>query len=634
MEFLDPSIRSNGFIYAKIFGGFEKIRNSIADLVAIARMLNATLVIPEIQETLRSKGISSSYTSFSYLYNEEQFLAALKNDVIIVKTLPSKLKEARKQKQFPTFKPSRSASSSYYIDEVLPALKEAKAVGLVISDGGCLQATLSPSLAEYQRLRCRVAYHGLRFREEILALGHEVVKRLRASGQPYLAYHPGLVRDTLAYHGCAELFQDVHSELIQYKREQLIKQRIIREELSVDSHLRKINGSCPLMPEESLLGEVALRDNLCLLIERSSLTAGRNLFSEQNLCSSPIEHELSLIAYYIASITSQPLQQHIFFQPVGLLLRAMGYPPQTRIYLAGSEIFGGQRVLIPLRAMYTNLVDQTSLCTKQELLSLWGPENLLADDAVEPLPSKNAKQLKEEWDQAGPRPRPLPPPPGRPFYHHEKEGWYGWIAEKDVEPEPSSMDLRRKTHRLLWSALDYIVSVEADAFFPGFHNDGSGWPDFSSLVMGHRLYEMASLRTYRPDRKYLAEMFNSSSDNLYHPKRSWILSVREHLNKSVGEEGLLRELRSSKPTALLSHPVPECSCQTSNSDVVLASVYGNVVECPSWMEKGISLQDPISGQNDSQEDELELDRQLEPDEDGSTQTKPSIEVDEEMDPDD
>ncbi|XP_074310703.1 protein EMBRYO SAC DEVELOPMENT ARREST 30 [Silene latifolia] len=568
-SFPDPSTRSNGFIYAKIFGGFEKIRNSIADLVAIARMLNATLVIPEIQESLRSKGISSSYTSFSYLYNEEQFVAALKNDVIIVKTLPSKLKEARKQKQFPTFKPSRSASPSYYIDEVLPALREAKAVGLVISDGGCLQATLSPSLAEYQRLRCRVAYHGLRFREEILALGHEVVKRLRASGQPYLAYHPGLVRDTLAYHGCAELFQDVHSELIQYKRAQIIKQRIIREELNVDSHLRKINGSCPLMPEE-----------------------------------------------------------------VGLLLRAMGYPPQTRIYLAGSEIFGGQRVLIPLRAMYTNLVDQTSLCTKQELLHLRGPENLLADNTVEPPPSKNAKQLKEEWDQAGPRPRPLPPPPGRPFYHHEKEGWYGWIAEKDVEPEPSSMDLRKKAHRLLWSALDYIVSVEADAFFPGFHNDGSGWPDFSSLVMGHRLYEMASLRTYRPDRKYLAEMFNSSSDNLYHPKRSWILSVREHLNKSVGEEGLLRELRSSKPTALLSHPVPECSCQTSNSDVVLASVYGNVVECPSWMEKGISLQDPISGQNDSQEDELILDRQLEPDEDGSTQTKPSIEVDEEMDPDD
>ena len=31
--------------------------------------------------------------------------------------------------------------------------------------------------------------------------------RLRAWGQPFLAYHPGLLRETLAYHGCAELFQ-------------------------------------------------------------------------------------------------------------------------------------------------------------------------------------------------------------------------------------------------------------------------------------------------------------------------------------------------------------------------------------------------------------------------------------------
>jgi len=31
--------------------------------------------------------------------------------------------------------------------------------------------------------------------------------RLRSLGQPFLAYHPGLLRETLAYNGCAELFQ-------------------------------------------------------------------------------------------------------------------------------------------------------------------------------------------------------------------------------------------------------------------------------------------------------------------------------------------------------------------------------------------------------------------------------------------
>lgn len=33
----------------------------------------------------------------------------------------------------------------------------------------------------------------------------------------------------------------------------MIKRGIVNEELSVDSHLRRENGSCPLMPEEVCL---------------------------------------------------------------------------------------------------------------------------------------------------------------------------------------------------------------------------------------------------------------------------------------------------------------------------------------------------------------------------------------------
>jgi hypothetical protein len=185
---------------------------------------------------------------------------------------------------------------------------------------------------------------------------------------------------------------------------------------------------------------------------------------------------------------------------IGLLLKEMGYSTETMIYVAGSETFGGQRILIPLRANFSNTVDRTQVCTKQELSDLVGPETPLPLNPFQPPPTKSEEQLKEEWNRAGPRPRPLPPPPDRPIYQHEKEGWYGWITESDTEPDPSSVDLRNQAHRLIWDALDYIVSVEADAFFPGFHNDGSGWPDFSSLVMGHRLYESASSKTYRPDR--------------------------------------------------------------------------------------------------------------------------------------
>ncbi|KAK1365804.1 hypothetical protein POM88_041365 [Heracleum sosnowskyi] len=69
----------------------------ICDLVTISRLLNATLVIPEIQESTQSKVISSKFNSFSYIYNEEQFIEALINDVIIVKSLPLTLKAAWKR---------------------------------------------------------------------------------------------------------------------------------------------------------------------------------------------------------------------------------------------------------------------------------------------------------------------------------------------------------------------------------------------------------------------------------------------------------------------------------------------------------------------------------------------------------
>lgn len=569
----------NGFIYAKIYGGFEKIQSSICDLVAVARLLNATLVIPEIQATTRAKGISSKFKSFSYLYHEEHFIAALSNDVPIVRGLPKDLREARKKIKFPTVSPKNTATSEYYTTEVLPRLAKSKVIGIVINGGKCLQSILPASLEELQRLRCRVAFHALKFRPEIQSLGSQIVERLRASGRPYLAYHPGLLRDTLAFHGCAELFQDIHTELIQYRRNQMIKRGTVKEQLSVDSVSMKINGSCPLMPEE-----------------------------------------------------------------VGLLLQALGYPSTTIIYLAGSETFGGQRVLIPLRAMYANLVDRTSLCTRRELSDLVGPEAPLSSDTPHPPSPKSEKELIEEWKKAGPRPRPLPPPPARPFYAHEKEGWYGWIGENDTEPDPSPIEFRRQAHRLLWDALDYFVSVQADAFFPGFHNDGSGWPDYSSLVMGHRLYQNSSGITYRPDRRTVVGLFQNVSDHLYHPPRNWTLAARQHLNNSAGIDGIIMSAMMSKPASFLAHPLPECSCRTAKSPAIQSVkdkhgelLFGGEEECPDLIVRSLAKVATKNNepQNEDYEGELlEDDSSQGMQESDRSDTNKSSEQDEEMDPDD
>ncbi|XP_022747930.1 tubulin alpha-3 chain-like [Durio zibethinus] len=90
-------------------------------------------------------------------------------------------------------------------------------------------------------------------------------------------------------------------------------------------------------------------------------------------------------------------------------------------------------------------------------------------------------------------------------------------------------------------------------------------------------YERASSRTYRPDRKTIAALFNVTRDDMFYPKRNWTLSAKEHLNRSLSEDGLIRQLLSSKPTSFLSHPLPECS---------------NTISCPTGFECGINYHPP------------------------------------------
>ncbi|KAF3507774.1 hypothetical protein F2Q69_00002962 [Brassica cretica] len=344
---------------------------------------------------------SNKFKSFSYLYDEEQFISFLKNDVIIAKALPESLKAARKRNDFPLFKPKNSASPNYYLEDVLPKLKKANVIGLIIYDGGCLQSNLPASMLELQRLRCRVAFHALQLRSEIQVLGKKMVDRLRKSGQPFLAYHPGLVKDKLAYHGCAELFQ------------------------------------------------------------------GRRLMSSH---------------------------------------------------------------------------------------------------------------------------------------------------------------ARR----------------EADVFFPGFNNDGSGLPDFSSLVMGQRLYEKPSSRTYRLDRKVFQEFFNITREDMYHPNRNWTVHVRKHLNLSLGESGLIRQSMLSKPRLFLSHPLPECSCRTSpleDSRRIRSDdgrfLYGGEDECPKWIKSaGVEKSKTDDSDQPDYEHDLLTEQSETEEEFAKSKVASAFDQDEEWDPND
>nr|GMD51841.1 O-fucosyltransferase 27 isoform X1 [Ipomoea batatas] len=359
-----------------------------------------------------------------------------------------------------------------------------------------------------------------------------------------------MTRDALAYHGCAELFQDVHTELILHRRAWMIKRRILKGNLSVDSAKQRLNGLCPLMPEE-----------------------------------------------------------------VGILLRAYGYKPDTIIYISGGEVFGGRKQLIPLHAMFDNLVDRTSLSTLWELSKMYGRETTLVDK-YKTTPLINEDRKSRDWKTSGPRPRPLPPPPARPKSYNI-EGWWGWVAESDNEPESSIEELRTNAHKLLWEAIDYIICLEADAFLAGFDRDGKGHPNFASLVMGHRLYQFAPSRTYNPNRKEIAKLFEEIRDTLYQANRTWITSIRKSLRRNL-VDGLVKESKRTRPLSLLTFPIPECSCtmhvstekpanaSSPSPHSQISDSLGPLRRCPSWMMNDHTI--PQS--KDESEEDLDLDDSL------------------------
>nr|GLL25458.1 uncharacterized protein At1g04910 [Ipomoea trifida] len=72
-----------------------------------------------------------------------------------------------------------------------------------------LQSIFRPSLAEYQRLRCRVAFHALQFRTEILSLGRLMVERVL---QPvFIAWYMRPASPTLVLPLCSSTNGEIQS---------------------------------------------------------------------------------------------------------------------------------------------------------------------------------------------------------------------------------------------------------------------------------------------------------------------------------------------------------------------------------------------------------------------------------------
>ncbi|KAM7256290.1 hypothetical protein ACFE04_012031 [Oxalis oulophora] len=163
----------------------------ITDAVVAARILNATLVVP----TLDQKSFWKDSSNFSEIFNVDWYISSLSKDVKIIKQLP---KKGGKTWISHTMRVPRKCSERCYQNRVLPVLLKRHVIQLTKFDYR-LSNRLDPEL---QKLRCRVNYHALRFTDPILEMGKKLVHRMRMKSKHFIALHLRFEPDMLAFSGC------------------------------------------------------------------------------------------------------------------------------------------------------------------------------------------------------------------------------------------------------------------------------------------------------------------------------------------------------------------------------------------------------------------------------------------------
>ncbi|XP_078157487.1 O-fucosyltransferase 9-like isoform X2 [Carex rostrata] len=240
---------SNGYLIIEANGGLNQQRLSICDAVAVAGLLNATLVIPMFH--LNSVWRDSS--KFGDIFDEDYFIESLKNHVRVVKGLPEDLLEKfdHNISSITNMRTKAFSSKSYYLQKVLPKLLELGAVRIAPFSNRLAQ-TVPPRM---QRLRCLANFEALRFSEPIRLLAQKMVDRMvmkshSLSDGKYVSVHLRFEEDMVAF-SCCKYDGGIEEEAeMERVRERGWRGKFHRHGRVISPEANRRDGRCPLTPLE------------------------------------------------------------------------------------------------------------------------------------------------------------------------------------------------------------------------------------------------------------------------------------------------------------------------------------------------------------------------------------------------
>ncbi|XP_054788476.1 O-fucosyltransferase 31 isoform X2 [Prosopis cineraria] len=326
-------VKSQGYIQVFLDGGLNQQKMGICDAVAVAKILNATLVIPHFEVN----PVWQDSSSFAEIFDVDHFISALHDDITIVNELPSDYSWSTREYYATGIRDTRiktapvHANADWYIENVLPVLKS---YGIAAIAPFSHRLTFNNLPPDIQHLRCKVNFEALIFVPHIRELGETIVHRLRynpsvnkVAGNRYMlegakksgnqqsgkfvVLHLRFDKDMAAHSAC-DFGGGKAEKLALSKYRQVIWQGRVSKSQFSDEELRN-QGRCPLTPEE-----------------------------------------------------------------IGLLLAALGFNNKTRLYLASHKVYGGKARIATLSKLFPLMEDKKSIASAGERSKVEGKASLLA----------------------------------------------------------------------------------------------------------------------------------------------------------------------------------------------------------------------------------------------------------------